>query len=59
MITFNIIILHEIVNGYIFENAKQKKDKMLGKIVRIKERNKKRFRNVFAYSLKSAICLTY
>jgi hypothetical protein len=34
--------LNEIANGYIFENAKaEKKDKMLGKIVGIKERTKR------------------
>jgi hypothetical protein len=32
--------LNEIVNCYIFENANAEKYKMLGKIVRIKERIK-------------------
>jgi hypothetical protein len=30
--------MNEIANCYIFENAKAKKDKMLGKLVGIKER---------------------
>ena len=34
--------LNEIVNGYIFENAKaEKKDKMLGKIMGITKRTKR------------------
>jgi hypothetical protein len=38
---------------------KQKKDKMLGKIVGIKERKKKRLRKIVAYSLKIAIRLAF
>jgi hypothetical protein len=37
----------------------RQKDKMLGKIVKIKERQKKRLRKIFVYSLKRAMRLAY